>query len=346
VNDWIGERPAHARWLAFHFYYHGQQDFLLEHLLRPLVASLLRQREIDSFFFVRSLLGGPHIRLRLRLRGTEETIADAVESAAERFFQASPSLEPMPEEEIQRINRAILKRDPAETDDSIYPDNSVWSAPFHPEVERYGGPELLAESLAFFAVSSCQTLQFHHQQHHHHQEGDPAARLLPFALYLLSCQALGFVGTTDDFLALVAYPVRSWETTPPSLVERGDQVFASQKATLLETLRRTVEELTAGRLPRWETEAARRLGWAVQHATARRGILGNQLHMTANRLGLRNAEEVYVARLLWRTATELAGSEPLLWNRLGRHLRARAAPPPDDRSIEGLLPAILEQLWL
>ncbi len=156
--------PALARWLAFHFYYHGRQDSHLEHLLRPLVASLLRQREINSFFFVRSLLGGPHVRLRLRPLGTRETgtreaVAEAVEGAAQQFFSTFPSLEIMAKEEIRRINHGILESDPSELDVSIYPDNSVWESPFHPPrssatATRRGGAYRRTLSCSRFAARS------------------------------------------------------------------------------------------------------------------------------------------------------------------------------------------------
>ncbi|HSJ75614.1 MAG TPA: lantibiotic dehydratase C-terminal domain-containing protein, partial [Gemmatimonadales bacterium] len=179
-----------SRWQAYHFYYHDRQDLLLENLLRPLFITLLKQREIDSFFFVRSQLGGPHVRLRLRLRvhmlSNEVAVADALEEAAGPFFQASPSRVALADEEIRKINQGILQSDPSEMDDAIYPDNSVWAAPFRPEVDRYGGPRLFLESLAFFTVSSCEVLDFLHQQ-----AGNPGARLLPFAFHLLGRQALG-----------------------------------------------------------------------------------------------------------------------------------------------------------
>jgi Lantibiotic biosynthesis dehydratase C-term len=331
--------PDLARWQAFHVYYHDRQDLLLERLLRPLVAGMLHRREIDSFFFVRSILGGPHIRLRLRQSAYHGTVSAAVEEAVQQFFRASPSRTALREDDVRKRTLSILQSDPTETDDHVYPDNSVWSSPFRPEAERYGGPKLLTESLAFFAVSSCEALRFLHQL-----KGEAGPRLLPFAFHLLGTQALGFAHDPEELLELLHYPVRSWDATPPLLVERADQVFAQQKAGLGQVLRHLIDELVAERLPRAETAAARRLAWTVHQSPARRRILSNQLHMTANRLGLRNAEEVYVTRLLWRTATALECADPELWDHLRQFLEARAVEPAGRSSIEALLPAVFEDL--
>ena len=40
------------------------------------------------------------------------------------------------------------------------------------------------------------------------------------------------------------------------------------------------------------------------------------MHMSANRLGLRNAEEVYLGRVLWLAARELRSRDDVIWGRL------------------------------
>jgi hypothetical protein len=330
---------ALSRWLAFHFYYHGQQNHLLECMLRPLVGSLLSRGEVDSFFFVRFFLGGPHVRLRLRLKGSRDTVVEEVQKAAERFFSDFPSQPTLAEEKIRENNQAILESDQGEWDPSIYPNNSMREAPFRPEAERYGGTELLPDSLAFFALSSCRALQFFHRY-----QADPGPRLLPFAFHLLSCHALGFAKDLMELLELIRYPVGNWEAAPPLLVERGDQAFEQQRTTFLRTLRCMIEDLAEVRAPGEDTAAAGRLNQALGKITTRRGILSSQLHMTSNRLGLKNGEEVYVARLMWRTATELASSEPAVWSQLERFLCERPAARRTGCSLEDLLPAAFQGL--
>lgn len=319
-----------SRWLAFHFHYHERQDRLLEELLRPLVASLVERGEIDSFFFVRYLLGGPHIRLRVRLCGDGQAMAAEVRGTAERFFAAFPSRATLPEDKILAINREILNNDPTERDEAVHPDNFVRPAPFHPEIERYGGPELFPQSLAFFAISSCRVLRWLHEK-----AGDPGSRL-SFAFHLLALQALGSSRDGQELLALLRYPMAG-EAASALLVEKGDAAFERQKESHVQALRRRVEAIVDGPLFGGELLAERTLEGALREVGARRGILSSHLHMTANRLGLKNAEEIYLARLLWRTFGELAGSEPALWGQLERSLAERAG----SRSVEDLLPAVL-----
>jgi hypothetical protein len=319
-------------WLAFHLHYHERQDQLLEELLRPLVASLVKRGEIDSFFFVRYLLGGPHIRLRVRLCGDRQTVAAEVQGAAERFFAAFPSRATLPEDKILAVNREILKGDPTERDEAVYPDNFVRPAPFYPELERYGGPELLPESLAFFALSSCRVLQWLHDR-----AGDSGSRL-SFAFHLLALQAIGSARDGQELLSLVCYPVPSWDAAPALLVERGDEAFERQKESHVQALRRRIEAIVDGSLFGGELLAERTLEGGLREVGTRRGILSSHLHMTANRIGLKNAEEIYLARLLWRTFSELASSEPELWGQLERSLGERAG----SRSVEDLLPAAFD----
>ncbi len=52
-------------WRSYHLFYHGDRDLVLR--LWPTLAPLILSRIVDSFFFLRYSLGGPHIRIRLRL---------------------------------------------------------------------------------------------------------------------------------------------------------------------------------------------------------------------------------------------------------------------------------------
>lgn len=327
-----------SHWLAFHFHYHERQDHLLEHLLRPLVVSLLAQGEVDSFFFVRFHLGGPHVRLRVRLCGDRRALIGTIQSAAERFFSSSPSQARLSEEKVRTMTHDILRSDPSEGGDAIYPDNFLRLAPFRPELDRYGGPELFPASLAFFAISSCRVLCWLH-----HQGGDSASRL-SFAFHLLASQALGFSKSCQDLLGFLRYPAPRWEAAPPVLVARGDQVFEQRKESYVSALRRRIKEILDGEPNPERRLAERLLERAFREVAVRRRVLSSHLHMTANRLGLRNGEEVYLARLLWRTATELADSEPTLWSRLEQSLAEQSVSANDHRSLEDLLPAVFEEL--
>src|SRR5262249_1722010 len=143
--------------------------------------------------FIRYELGGPHVRLRLRLRSeaAREQTGCRLATAAADFFARWPSPVPVDEEVIRTRNRSILATNPLEDDGSVYPDNSLRAFPFLPETERYGGPELLEHSLDFFALSSIETLS------HLAEHGEkPRSQQLPAHFRLLARQAWGL--SPDD----------------------------------------------------------------------------------------------------------------------------------------------------
>jgi hypothetical protein len=305
---------AGAAWRSYHLFYHGDRDRLLLELVRPLVSTLLADDDIDSFFFVRFALGGPHVRLRLRsLPARAETAAARVADRAAAFFARRPSLNPLDGEAIRRRNRLILARAPHERDDAVYPDNALRELPFRPEIDRYGGPQLLDFSLDFSALSSVAALRFLAAH-----GAEPRQQQIPVIFRLLVRQALGLARSCEELAILLRAPVESWGDSMAPAVARADQVFARRGQDLLRLLRTEIELLSAAP----ETEAARRLAWEVRGAPEdrRRRIAESHLHMTANRLGIEGAEEVYLARLLWRSAQALAASLPEAWKSLGEAL--------------------------
>jgi len=118
-----------------HLHYNGDLDLLLSRLVRPLVASLAEEPGVEGFFFVRYMLGGPHVRLRLGL--TEGAVASArarIRTAAEAFFAEHPAAREFSEEEVRRSDAVILANDPHERGTGFVPAPSVHERPFEPEV--------------------------------------------------------------------------------------------------------------------------------------------------------------------------------------------------------------------
>jgi hypothetical protein len=305
------------RWISCHLYYHQDHDRPLHDFVGPLVASLVANHQIDAFFFVRYGLGGPHIRLRLRaLPGTTEQIMEEVQQSARHFLRVRPSTCSLDEQVIRRANEHILSNDPHETDDSVYPDNTLVFAPFRPEVARFGGQALLPFSLTFFTLSSVVSLisLFSHLD-------DRRSLRLAAVLQLLLYQALGFAADEAELRSLLNYGVDSWGQSAPQLLENGDRVFQSQAAALLKLFTIAASALRSllpseepiAEAPSFLAVAAARLsaGIGKDNPSIRLRIGTSQLHLTATRLGLSNAEEVYISRLLYATLQELlsAGSD-------------------------------------
>jgi Lantibiotic biosynthesis dehydratase C-term len=323
-------------WRSYHLFYHADRNRLLMDLVLPAVSTLLDQEIIDRFFFIRYGLGGPHVRLRTRVcSGRENEALLLLSSMAEEHFARRPSTTPLSEEAIRQTNQALLAGDPQEEEDAVYPDNSLRVFPASFEVQRYGGPELLEHSLDFFAFSSVQSLLFLAERGE-----EPWARQLPQVFRLLARQAWGLAGDVEELLAFLEFPMPAWRAPMAAFLARGDEIFEQRPGFFVRLLAEEIEETAAptpGTLAAFAA-AARGLAWEIREAdaAARRRIATSQMHMTANRLGLKNREEAYLSRLMWRAGCELLQAEGNSGDRLRGLLAARAEPPP-GRTLRDLL---------
>jgi len=309
-------------WLNYHLYYHQDRGSTIDGFVRPMVAALLSADWIDRFFFVRYGLGGPHIRLRLHPRpGASALVTEAAESQARDFLASRPSTSNLTPQSIRRGNRQLLASDPHETDDSVYPDNSFLAFPFRPEIERYGGPGLWRDSVDFFVLSSATVLELLREH-----GAEPRARHVTLALQVLAGQALGFARDEEDLIVLLRYAVDLWGERMPQAMEKADRVL-TEKKRIFDQLFDKEPDLAAGEARARLNQGARRLAWIVRGAdrSVHQRIGTSQLHMTANRLGLNNAEEVFLSRILTRVATERITSG----ESLGTLLAANVSPLRD-----------------
>lgn len=295
---------------------------MLTRLVGPLVGSLLAAGAIDRFFFIRYELGGPHVRLRLRTVAEAAAAEKTVAEAAEDFFARWPSTRPQAAELVQRRTREIMAADPSEMDATPYSDNSFRIVPFVPETDRYGGPELIGASLDFFALSSVRALGFAHAS-----GAEPRSRQLPWVLRALAEQALGFARSEPELLHLLHYAAAGEKHPLAPFAARGDRAFEEQPEAFRHLLQETVAlgtgETTALEEARWLTDR-------IHHAAppVRERILKSHMHMTANRLGIRNPEEAFLCQILWRAAQDSGA-----WS------RAPERPLDADRRLDHLLPA-------
>jgi hypothetical protein len=333
-----GRAPLQApEWVSYHFFYHQPGDRLLLRLVLPLVRDLRRRGRISRFFFIRHGEGGPHIRLRLLCAPRHRPQVDAcLCRRAERFFARWPSRPLDGDAEARRQTWCCLVSDGR--DGAAHPDNSVAEIPFEPEVERYGGVDLLDGSLEYFYWSSACVL---HLAARHRGMDKP--RLLSLGLRLLWRQALGFAAGREDLARLAAYMAGRRQGDP--LVERADQEFATRGDSYTRLLREEIEILRDGgalaESPGFLlAAAARHLREAIRGADgeARWRILGSQLHMTANRLGLLKLEELYLGRLLWRALHDVS-PDARIWRVLDPLLKAPILLERD--ALESLVSAAL-----
>jgi len=330
-----------AAWRAYHLHYHADLDPLLDELVRPLVAGLLADGRADRFYFVRYGLGGPHVRLRLRWTGEPATAA--VEAAAADFFRRRPSLDSLAAEEVLRRNRPFLTVDPLadDSEDRVLPDNSLHLAPMRFEIERYGGAGRFAETLDLFALSSACVLLMLAGERRRLSAGLRLNR----AIAVTAAMAWGLAEDEADFFDLAGYAERFMGDLLAHCGDQADRAFERQSDTLIELLRRALQQPADAGHPRaLLAEGGRRLAAQVADLSAdvRWYVAASHIHMTVNRLGTLNAEEVYAGRLLWRAARELARRDAGSWR------AAWAARPPrhqvGDENVEAQLPPLFARL--
>jgi hypothetical protein len=251
--------------------------------------------KIESFFFIRYALEGPHIRLRLRTRlGVASIVDEMLYYGSSSFFAHSPSQEHIDVDPLYGYG------------DYLQPNNSLKICDFDPEVERYGGPNLIGHSLDFFALSSVETLSFLAT---YGQE--PRSCQLATMFRLLLSQAWGFARGEDEFWLLLDYMPTFQAYRAGGIPERTEEVLASNREALFQLFQDEVaKNLTVPTTGL--AEAARRLSVKISNETkdVRRLVHASQMHMTANRLGLKNAEEIYLGLLMKRTGEELSKSDP------------------------------------
>ena len=299
-----------SAWRSFHLFYHGERDRVLLDFLRPAAAQLLAEGLADRFYFMRYGLGGPHLRLRFRaVRGREVALAAAVERLGGDFLARHPSTASLPAAELERHQAAFLI-DSQESDTAIYPDNSLVEMPPIFEIERYGGPELFPAALDFFGISSLEALAFLANS-----RVTPAAKLTTRRLRFLIRQAGGFAEDDAEFERLVGYALDTWGEAMPTLVQRGDETFDKQPEALVNLVLVELANLAAAPPPLAVAASALRRQVSGASSEVRTRLLSSQLHLSANRLGLLNPEEVYLGRILVRAsrAAREAGSWSAGW---------------------------------
>ena len=171
---------AKARdWISLHLFYRDftAHDDLLVNLWAPLVEDLSTADLITMHFFVRYLEGGPHLRLRVLPRASDDRrdIQERITSALADYVARVPS-RPSADLTVWNSRGATLRE-----------DNTIEVAEYEPEVERYAGPEGVRIAEDHFLDSANVTLQALVRAASH---PDPAATKFGYALQLASVLAL------------------------------------------------------------------------------------------------------------------------------------------------------------
>jgi len=305
-------------WRAYHLFYHANRDVILRELVWPLMLELLGSGLIDSFYFVRYSMGGPHIRIRWRLTNemNEAPAENLLRNRAAEFFARHPSKTTIPDRQLLATNRALAATDSAERADAdrILPDNSWLRFPLNFEVTRYGGPNRFPASLDLFCLSSLSVLKML-LQHQGADRGWINSAMLRLATQL----AWGFAEDKIDLVRLTAYASEAWGTSLEPCIREADLTFTRQARQITDLVIAELQSLsTTNSAPPSLAHAARYLRSQVGALSrrARWPVTSSHIHMTANRIGLNNPEEVYFSRMLWRAVEKIRQQYPGTWRLL------------------------------
>ncbi len=326
-----------TEWLSLHIYYHEDLNRVLMHLVEPTTRDLWTAGLVDRFFYIRHGLGGPHIRWRLRpCPGAEDGVEKRIRQDVDSFLESYPSVRILLKEHLKATTRQIAAEDPNEEDEEVYEDNTWRWIAFRPETDRYGGLDLLRHSLDFFTLSSAEALRIVRMI-----GSKPRSHQLTIALRLLVRQALGHAAHIDELDALTTYTPKEWSERWGSASEKANLVFESQKSVLTQIVFEEVERRIG-----FDVEKRAKPGTAdalfqaanrLARITNNRSIASSQMHMTANRLGLHNPEEVYLGVLERLTLREIALSQAQTWAELSERLKIDSARPTTLDSLAELI---------
>lgn len=109
-------------WISFHIYLDGDRHDFIKNCASPLLNSTMFNSWVTNFFYVLYHDQGAHVRLRLKLKDIKhsEVVSSYVNNTIQKYFQSSG---------IQIPNMHAGR----------YVNNAIYTIPYEPEIERYGG---------------------------------------------------------------------------------------------------------------------------------------------------------------------------------------------------------------
>jgi thiopeptide-type bacteriocin biosynthesis protein len=136
---------TNGTWLGAHLYYAEPWEKFLVEAVHPFVVEVVSKKLAEQFFFIRYWERGPHIRLRLKGEryALEHELKPWLESFFLEYFHRCPSR-----------RDEVKNRDNLPSDRSWYPNNSIQSVRYEPEIDRYGGSESIVIAERQFELSS------------------------------------------------------------------------------------------------------------------------------------------------------------------------------------------------
>ena len=290
------------------------QTFLLKGI-KPIIALMYVDNLVSEHFFIRYWESGPHIRLRLKTDSSEKSVLIKTKLNAhfDNYFKSYPSVRPYDKE-------------------FIYPNNSVQFIKYQPETERYGGERAILIAEKLFMLSSDTVIKLI-ENNLENWDDDLALGLaiemhLRFILKILkdSEERIKFIkgflewsilltpaynqirvneglegvekmymkhfekqyNSIAPFVNNIKCEIKNGSVLPASDFENWDQYAI----TIAETLHNTVAKFAPQASNDGKYQNIKDRFWSILYSC---------MHMTNNRLGIKNIDEGYLAFILLKT---------------------------------------------
>ncbi|QFG69445.1 thiopeptide-type bacteriocin biosynthesis protein [Ornithinimicrobium pratense] len=292
-------RAPGAGWTTLHAYVHDAAvaDRLITEVVGPVGRAMERSGEISSQFFLRYWDGGPHVRWRLR--DADDTVVARAAGALEEFLHGHAPASPVD----PAVFLAGMGQPPEGSD--WFGHGTVNRVDYEPETDRYGGPAALTLAEELFAVSSRLAESV--------VKGTVAGpQRVALALDLAHALLAGADVDGPEAARFLRGFVLGWPTLAEApnvdldaarhAAERDLLTAPAAHAARREVVRRRVQEGT-GAVGLWGAAVARyvrglqALDSSGELTTPIPWVLGSQLHMMHNRLGLTISDECHLSWL-------------------------------------------------
>lgn len=278
-------------WLSIHLYYDGSLDFFLINGIRPFIRKY--DHQIESWFFIRYMEKGQHIRLRILPKAEnyielESKLKTTINQYFNDFFNNYPSA-------AKQYNQAV------------YPNNSIQWIDYTPEIERYGGLQGISIAEKYFCQSSNFIINAIEEESDYEQH---LLMALIMNLYLVSTYSK--TETTAVFQAVyenwISYNRQHLNLSKHQIINKFNTIFHQQ-----ETL---IREIVALVMSEENNEDAEIEGFDVAKSDSLfintilkkailnkviPSILQSYIHLNNNRLGISNFDESLIAFLILKS---------------------------------------------
>lgn len=272
-------------WISCYIFCDRTNDEILLKYLKPIVANLLINNSISSFFFIRYYENGFHIRLRLKLeKKKNKKMQDFLFSQLNRYSETFPE------------NKV---------------DNILFNE-YEPEIERYGGNKAIIVAEDQFQLSSATILQLlGSSDNRNYSQAIVNALILHLSFAYSTGLKLreGIPFFYSNFENWAYADVKNTKEDFETYFQKYKEQFFPALSTLWDVLNENVE-LEDKWLNEWVIgmkSISLRLEAIPYLTKAKRfSILESYVHMSNNRLGLGNEDEPLVSYLIYRFLKTLA----------------------------------------